>query len=103
VRTPRVVRVVGQRAVELRQVRAEHQRGAGAVHARRAAPARECEHPLFHGQLRVRGEPHAAVPLVDAAPVGTPQAGRHPHRLGRLQAGHWLELRGQRPVRDLLQ
>ena len=40
VRVLRVVRAAGQRAVELRQVRAERPRGLGAVHARRAARAR---------------------------------------------------------------
>ena len=99
----RVRRAVGQRAFELRQVRAERPRGLSAVQARRAAGARECEHALFHGQLRVRGEPHAAVPLVDAAPVRAPQTGRHLDRLRRLQASHRLELRGQRPVREILE
>ena len=89
--------------LELRQVRAERPRGVGAVHARRAAGAREREHALFHGQLRVRGEPHAAVPLVDAAPVRAQQAGRHLGRFRRLQAGHRLELRPQRPVREVFQ
>jgi hypothetical protein len=70
----------------------------------RGAPlARQRDHALFHGQLRVRGVPHAAVPLVDAAPVRAPQAARDFDWLGCLQAGHWLELRGQRPVRDLFQ
>jgi hypothetical protein len=97
----RVRRAIGQRAFELRQIRAERPRGIHAVHARRAAGARECEHALFHAQLRVRGEPHAAMPLVDAAPVGAPQADRHLHRLGRFQAGHRLELRPQRSVRKV--
>ena len=47
-RTVRVLRAAGQRAVELRQVRAERPRGLGAVHARRAArraPARPCAVP----------------------------------------------------------
>ena len=93
----------GQRAVELRQIRAERPRGVGAVHARRPADTRECEHALFRGQLRVRGVPHAAVPLVDAAPVGAPQAGRHLGWLWGLQAGHRLELRPQCPVRQVLE
>ena len=75
----------------------------GAVHARRADGAREREHALFDGQLRVRGVPGAAVPLVDAAPVRAQQAARHFGRLGRLQAGHRFELRGQRTVGQVLQ
>ena len=51
----------------------------------------------------MRGEPHAAVPLVHAAPVGTQQTGRHLYRLGCLQARHRLELRPQRPVREVFQ
>ena len=47
--------------------------------------------------------PGTTVPLVDAAPVRAPQAGWHLRWLGRLQAGHRLELRGQRPVGQLLQ
>jgi hypothetical protein len=70
----------------------------------RGAPlAREREHALFHAQLRVRGEPHAAVPLINAAPIGTQQTGRHLDRLRRLQAGHRLELRSQRPVGEIFQ
>jgi hypothetical protein len=68
----------------------------------RGAPlARQRDHALFHCQLRVRGEPYATVPLIDAAPIGWPQAGRHLGGLGRVQAGHRLELLGQHPVRDL--
>ena len=102
-RVLRAGRVASQRAVELRQVRAERPRGVGAVHARRAAGARERDHALFQGQLRVRGVPHAAVPLVDAAPVRAQQTARHLGRLRRLQARHRLELRPQRPVREVFQ
>ena len=102
-RTLRVLRAAVQRGLELRQVRAERPRGVGAVHARRAARACHREHALFQGQLRVGGEPHAAVPLVDAAPVRAQQAARDLGRLRRLQAGHRLELRPQRPVSDFLQ
>jgi hypothetical protein len=70
----------------------------------RGAPrARQRHHALFHGQLCVRSEPHAAVPLIDAAPVGAQQTGRHLDWLRRLQARHRLELRGQSPVRELFQ
>jgi hypothetical protein len=41
----RVWRVTGQRAFELRQVRAERSRGVGARHARRAAGAQCCPEP----------------------------------------------------------
>ena len=50
-----------------------------------------------------RGEPDAAVALVHAAPVRAQQAGGHLGQLGRLKAGHRLELRRQRPVRDLFE
>jgi hypothetical protein len=78
-------------------------RGLRAGHARRAVGAGLRDHALFHGQLRARGVPGAAVPLVDAAAVGAQQAGRCLHRFGCLQAGDRLELRGQRPVRQVLQ
>ena len=78
-------------------------RGLRAVHARRAARAGLRDHALFHGQLRAGGVPHAAVPLVDAAPVGAQQAGRNLHRLGRRQADDGLELRPQRPVGESLE
>jgi hypothetical protein len=61
------------------------------------------DHAFFHGQLRVRGIPGTAVALVDAASVRAQQAGRHLGQLGRFQAGHRLELRGQRPVGQVLQ
>ena len=95
----RVWRAAGQRAFELRQVRAERPRGVGAGHARRALGARQRDHAFFQGQLRVRGVPHSPVPLVDAAPVGAQQAARHRGWFGRLQAGHRLELRGAGPGR----
>jgi hypothetical protein len=41
---------------------------------------------FLHGQLHAGGVPHAAVPLVDAAPVGAQQAARNLNRLRRLQA-----------------
>ena len=88
----RVWRAAGQRGLELREVRAERPRGVGAGHARRAGGAREREHALFEGQLRVRGVAHSPVPLVDAAPVGAQQAARHLGRLGRFQAGDRFEL-----------
>jgi hypothetical protein len=56
----------------------------------------------FHGQLRAGGVPGAAVPPVDATPVGAEQATRNLGRLEGFQAGHRLELRGQRPVRQVL-
>jgi hypothetical protein len=61
------------------------------------------DHALFYGQLRAGGVPHAAVPLVDAAPVGAQQAGWNLHRLGRLQADDGLELRPQCPVGEILE
>jgi hypothetical protein len=88
----RVRRAVGQRGIELRKVRTERTRGLSAVHARRGADARECEHALFGGQLRMRGVAHAAVPLVDAAPVGPQQAARDFGWLRCFQADHWFEL-----------
>ena len=99
----RVVRAAGQRGLELREVRAERARGVRAVHARRAAGAREREHALFEGQLRVRGVPRAAVPLVDAAPVGAQQAARDFDGLGCFQAGHRLELRAQRAAGEVFE
>ena len=102
-RLARVARASGQRVLEPRRVRAERVRGLRAGHARRAARAGLRDHALFHGQLRARGIPGAAVPLVDAAPVRAQQAGRHLRRLGRFQAGDRFELRGQRPVGQVLQ
>jgi hypothetical protein len=99
----RVVRAAGQRGVELREVRAERVRGGRAVQAQRAAGARQREHALFEGQLHVRGVPHAAVPLVDAAPVGAQQAARDFDGLGGFQAGHRLELRAQRAVGEVFE
>ena len=94
----RVVRAAGQRVLQLRRVRAERARGLRAGHARRAAGACLGEHAFFHGQLRAGGVAHAAVPLVDAAPVGAQQAARHLGRLGCLQAGDRLELAAQGAV-----
>ena len=99
----RVVRAAGQRGLELREVRAERARGVRAVHARRAAGARQREHALFEGQLRVRGVPRAAVPLVDAAPVGAQQAARDFGGLGGFQAGDRLELRAQRAAGEVFE
>ena len=96
-------RVPGQRVLEPRRVRAERARGFRAGHARRAVRAGLRDHALFHGQLRARGIPGTAVPLVDAAPIRAQQAGRHLGGFGRLQAGDRLELRGQRPVGQVLQ
>ena len=102
-RVLRGVRAAGQRGVELRGVGAERVRGLRAGQARRAARAGLREHALFHDQLRARGVPDAAVPLVDAAPVGAQQAARDFGRLGCLQAGDRLELRAQRPVGQVFQ
>ena len=68
-RRVRVVRVASQRVVELQRVRAEQLRGLRPVQARRAACACLRDHAFFHGQLRARGVPGAAVPLIDAAPI----------------------------------
>jgi hypothetical protein len=94
----RAVRAAGQRILKPRRVGAERVRGLRARHPRRAVRACVLEHALFHGQLRAGGVPDAAVPPVNAAPVGAQQACRHLRRLRRLQAGHRLELRPQRPV-----
>ena len=102
-RVVRVVRAAGQRVLEPARVRAERVRGLRARHVRRAIGAGVRGHARFHGQLRAGGVPGAAVPLVDAAPVRAPHAGRHLGRLGCLQAGDRLELRGQRPVGQVLQ
>ena len=98
-----VWRVAGQRVVELRRVGAEGARGLRAGQARRAARACLREHAFFHGQLRAGGVPGAAVALVDAAPVGAQQAARDFGWLGCFQADHWLELRAQRAVGQVLQ
>ena len=102
-RLARVARASGQRVRQPRRVRAERARSLRAVHPRRAARAGLRDHALFHAQLRARGIPGAAVPLVDAAPIRAQQASRHLRRLGCLQAGHRLEVRGQRPVGQVLQ
>ena len=102
-RLARVARVPGQRVLEPRRVRAERVRGLRAGHARRAVRAGVRDHAFFHGQLRARGIPGTAVPLVDAAPIRAQQAGRHLGRFGCFQAGDRLELRGQRPVGQVLQ
>ena len=78
-------------------------RGLRAGQARRAVRAGLREHALFHDQLRAGGVPGAAVPLVDAAPVGAQQAARDFGRLGCFQAGDRLELRAQRPVGQVFQ
>jgi hypothetical protein len=78
-------------------------RGLRAGHARRAARAGLRDHAFFHGQLRAGGIPGTAMPLVDAAPIGTQQAARHVGRLGRFQAGDRLELRTQRAVGEVFQ
>ena len=102
-RRVRVWRVAGQRGVELCRVGAEGARGLRAGQTRRAARAGLREHAFFHDQLRAGGEPGAAVALIDAAPVGAQQAARNFGWLGCFQADHWLELRGQRPVGQVLQ
>ena len=94
----RVVRAAGERVVELFWVGAERVRGLRAGQARRVVRACLREHALFHDQLRARGVPDAAVPLVDAAPVRAQQAARNVRQLGRLQAEDRLELRSQRAV-----
>ena len=99
----RVVRAAGQRVLQLRRVGAEGARSLRAGQARRAARACLREHAFFHDQLRARGVPGAAVPLVDAAPVGAQQAARNGDWLGCFQAGDWLELRAQCPVGQVLQ
>jgi hypothetical protein len=99
----RVVRTAGQRGLQLRRVGAEGARGLRAGQARRATRAGLREHAFFHDQLRARGVPDAAMPLVDAAPVGAQQAARNFGWLGCFYADHWLELRGQRPVGQVLQ
>ncbi len=95
--------MAGQRVCQLGRAGAECARGLRAVHARRAARACLREHAFFHGQLRAGGVPGAAVPLVDAAPIGAQQAARDWDWLGGLQADHWLEVRGQRAVGQVLQ
>ena len=102
-RLARVARASGQRVLQPRRVRAERARGLRAGHARRGVRAGLRDHAFFHGQLRARGIPGAAVPLVDAAPVRAQQAGRHLRRLGCFQAGDRFEVRGQRPVGQVLQ
>jgi hypothetical protein len=91
-RVPRGVRASGQRGVELRGVGAERVRGLRAGQSGRVGGGRLREHALLHGQLRAGGVPHAAVPLVDAAPVRAQQAARDFRQLGCFQAGDWLEL-----------
>ena len=102
-RRVRVHRTAGQCLFQFGGIGAERLRGLRAVHARRAARAGLRDHALLHGQLRAGGVPHAAVPLVDAAPVGAQQAGRNLHRLWRRQADDGLELRPQRPVGEILE
>src|SRR5271169_1534197 len=74
------------------RVRAERTRGLRAGHLRRAAGACLGEHAFFHGQLRAGGVAHAAVPLIDATPVGAQQAARNLDRLECLQVEDRLEL-----------
>jgi len=69
------LRASGQRILEPRQPGAECSRGA--------CPGLHDE-AFLHGQLHAGGVPHAAVPLVDAAPVGAQQAARNLDRLRRL-------------------
>ena len=102
-RLARVARASGQRVRQPRRVRAERARSLRAVHPRRAARAGLRDHAFFHAQLRARGIPGTAVPLVDAAPIRAQQASRHLGGFGRFQAGHRLEVRGQRPVSQVLQ
>ena len=93
----------GQRILQPRRVRAKCVRGLRAVQARRAVRAGLREHALFHDQLRARGVPDAAVPLVDATPVCSQQAARNVHQFRRLQAEDRLELRPQRLIGQVLQ
>ena len=58
-----------KRGFQVRQVCAEGPRGAGAVQARRDLGACLRHEALLHRQLHAGGVTHAAVPLVDAAPV----------------------------------
>ena len=102
-RVARVVRATGQRVLEPRRVRAERVRGLRASQARRATRARLRGHAFFHDQLRARRVPGAAMPLVDAAPIGAQQAARNLRQLGRLQADDRLELRPQCPVGQVFQ
>ena len=97
------LRASGQRVLEPRQVGAECSRGVGAGQARRGCCTGLRDEAFLHGQLRAGGVPHAAVPLVDAAPVGAQQAARNLDRLRRLQADHRLELRAQRAVGQVLE
>jgi len=97
-----IVRVwpgAGECALETRQVGAERVRGLLARQLRRGARAglRECA--CLHSELRAGCVPGAAVPLMDAAAVRAPHARRNLGQLWRLQADHWLELRGKYPVR----
>jgi len=80
------LRASGKRILEPRQVGAECSRGAGARQARRGLCPGLRDEAFLHGQLRAGGVPHAAVPLVDAAPVGAQQAARNLDRFRRLQA-----------------
>ena len=93
-----VVRASSQRVLQLGRVGAERVRGLRAAQARRAAGAGLRHHALFHGQLYAGGVPGAAVPLVDAAPVGAQQAARDFDRLWCFQTDDRLELRSQGPV-----
>ena len=76
------------------RLRPARPRVARSAPSARAAPARvrrgACpglhDEAFLHGQLHAGGVPHAAVPLVDAAPVGAQQAARNLDRLRRLQA-----------------
>ena len=94
----RVVRVAGERVVEVAGVGAECVRGLRVGQARCGGRAGLGEHALFHDQLRAGGVPDAAVPLVDAAAIGAEQAARHFGQFGGLQAEDRLELAAQRAV-----
>ena len=98
-----VLRASDQRVLEPVRVGAERVRGVCPAHARRAVCVGVRDHAFFHGQLRARGVPHAAVPLVDAPPVRAQQAARHLHQFRRFQTDDRLELRGQRPVGQVFQ
>jgi hypothetical protein len=96
------LRASGQRVLKARQVRAEGPRGAVTRQTRRGARAGPREETLLHEELHAGRVPDAAVPPIDAAPVGAQQAARRLGRLRRLQAEHRLELPAQRAIGQAL-
>jgi hypothetical protein len=87
------LRASGQCVLEPRELGVECRRGVGACQARRGLCPGLRDEAFLRGQLRAGGVPHAAVPLVDAAPVGAQQGARHRGGLGGCQAGDRFELR----------